>query len=133
MQQRTLIDRVSESTAFGYLTILILQIKVIWGMWSARDLSPGDTSYYFSGAHLWYESWANDLLWSPLYTAFYGSLLHLSPDAAAVTLLHRVLIVLGCTTLVLMLMRRILGAWATTLFPRCTCSPSYRCSRRACC
>lgn len=93
---------------FAYLTIALLQLKVIWGVWQYKDLTFGDTSEYFVRAYHWFQSFSVDIAWSPLYTAFYGMLLFLSKDVYAITILHRLLIVFTVTLLVLALMRRLL-------------------------
>jgi hypothetical protein len=71
-------------------------------------LTPGDTSNYFISAYGWYRHWTANIAWSPLYTSFYGSLLHLWPDARVATVGHRFVIVLIIAVLVLALMRRLL-------------------------
>jgi hypothetical protein len=90
------------------LTILLLQIKVTWGMWQFRDLTSGDTSSYFINAYRWFQNGSTPIAWSPLYISFYGSLLHLSSDAFFVTVLHRWLTVVALAVLILALMRRLL-------------------------
>ena len=97
-----------ERPWLSYVTIVLLQLKVVWGVWQSRDLTAGDTAGYFNGGYAWYESFETAMGWSPLYTMFYGSLLHLSTDAYFVTILHRLLIVVALTLLVLALMRRLL-------------------------
>lgn len=102
---------------FSYATILLLQSKAMWGMWTYRDLTPGDESAYYVRAYMWYQNLQVDIAWSPLYTAFYGSLMHLSPQAYFVTMLHRVIVVLVLCMLILTLMRRLLPhgiAWIIT-------------------
>lgn len=101
-------SRTATRAWFSYLTILLLQIKVTWGMWRFRDLTWGDTSQYFIGAYRWHHSGSVAITWSPLYTSFYGSLMNLSEDAVVVTALHRWLIVIILAVLVLALMRRLL-------------------------
>src|SRR5262245_32084615 len=81
----------------SYLLISALQLKVLWRIWDFKDLTSGDTSSYFGGAYRWYESFNVDLVWSPLYTAFYGSVFTLMPDVYAATIIHRVLIVMVAT------------------------------------
>ena len=103
-----LAGRVAGSAWFSYATILLLQLKVTWGMWRLRDLTAGDTSSYFVSAYQWFRDGSGAISWSPLYTSFYGSLLHLSSDAFLVTTLHRWLIVFALAALVLALMRRLL-------------------------
>jgi hypothetical protein len=97
-----------RSPWFSYVTIFLLQLKIIWGIWRLRDLTSGDTSSYFFSAVDWFRDWHTLITWSPLYTAFYGTLLHLSCDAYAVTTLHRAIIVLALSILVLAVLRRLL-------------------------
>jgi hypothetical protein len=82
-----------------------LQLKVLWKIWEFRDLTTGDTSGYFAEAYGWYEHFAVNLVWSPLYTSYYGTLLMLTGDAYAATILHRVVIVMAATLGVLAFMR----------------------------
>lgn len=98
----------SASVWFSYLSIVLLQLKVIWEVWRVRDLSSGDTSYYFLTAHSWFKDGSTLITWSPLYTAFYGAFLHLSSDAAFITRAHRLTIVLVLAVLVLAVMRKFL-------------------------
>lgn len=108
---------------FAYLMLFLLQLKVIWGMWQYKDLTLGDTSSYFTNAHQWFENFLVNIIWSPLYTAFYGSLLYLSGDVYLVTILHRLIIIFAVTLMVLALMRQLLppglawlaAAWWTIL------------------
>jgi len=92
----------------AYASLLLLQLKVIWGMWWARDLTSGDTSSYFITAHRWSLDGWYDLIWSPLYTVYYGSFLLWTSDAYRATIAHRLVLVLITTLLVLALMRRLL-------------------------
>ena len=105
---RAFARRLAASAWFSYSTLILLQIKVTWGMWRVRDLTSGDTSSYFINAYQWFHSGLTPIAWSPLYIAFYGSLLHLSSNAFVVTTLHRWLIVIALAVLVLALMRRLL-------------------------
>lgn len=93
---------------FAYLTISLLQLKVIWKIWEYRDLTVGDTSTYFIDAHSWFTERLINIAWSPLYEAFYGTLLFVTTDAYAVTTLHRIIIVFAATLMVLALMRKLL-------------------------
>jgi hypothetical protein len=93
----------------SYVAVFLVQLKVVWGAWMYRDLGAGDTGAYFAFAQLWLRHWKVNFAWSPLYTAFYGSLLGVTPDDAYLpTVAHRLLIVFGVTLLVLALMRRLL-------------------------
>lgn len=93
---------------FSYLTLFLLQAKVMWGIWEYKDITSGDTSSYFREAYQWFQNYMVDIAWSPLYTAFYGTLLHLSIDPYTVTVLHRLIIVFTITMMVLALMRKLL-------------------------
>ena len=103
-----ILRQLARSPSFAYITILLLQIKVIWGMWSLRDLTSGDTSAYFVNAYRWFQTGLTPICWSPLYIWFYGSLLHLSSDVFVITTMHRLFTVLILAMLVLALMRQLL-------------------------
>ncbi|MGH7410758.1 MAG: hypothetical protein ACREJ6_06840, partial [Candidatus Methylomirabilis sp.] len=108
------LDRLGRLAArpwFSYLTLLLLQLKVVWGMWQRRDLAIGDESGYYSRAFLWFKDLSVDIVWSPLYTSFLGTLLHFSTDAYVVTTVHRLLVVFALDLLILALMRRLLPHW----------------------
>lgn len=100
--------KIVEHPATSYAAILLLQLKMIWGMWWYKDLTTGDTSSYFLGAVSWLREGITSFVWSPLYCSFLGELLHISSDAYTVVILHRMLIVLVLAVLVLALMRRLL-------------------------
>ena len=100
----------TASSWFAYLTILLLQLKRVWAAWQYRDLTPGDTSHYFLSAYGWAEEFSVKIHWSPLYTAFYGTLFKLVPDVYWATILHRFVIVFALTVMILALMRRLLPA-----------------------
>ena len=102
------LHRLASSAWFAYGTLVLLQFKVISGMWLYRDLPSGDTSGYFVAALSWHDTFRASIGWSPLYTLFYGSLLNFSPDAYFVSILHRLIIIFVCSVLVLALMRRLL-------------------------
>jgi hypothetical protein len=98
------------------MMIFLLQMKVVWGWWAWDDLTMGDTSAYFCSAYNWYRSFHVNIVWSPLYAAFYGSFLFLTPDVYLATVLHRLFIVLSASLLVLAVLRRLLPpglAWLT--------------------
>jgi hypothetical protein len=94
----------------AYLAILLLQLKRVWGAWQYKDLTYGDTSSYFKSAVAWANELSVTIHWSPLYTAFYGTVFKLIPDVYWATLLHRLLIVFMLAIMVLALMRRLLPA-----------------------
>ena len=102
------LDRLAGRPWISYPLLLLLQLKVMWGVWQYRDLPRGDESGYYSRAFLWFKDLMVDIVWSPLYTAFLGTLMHLSSDAYVVTTVHRLMILLALGILVLALMRRLL-------------------------
>src|SRR5688572_10489021 len=59
----------------SYLLLALLQLRVIWGDWYLRDITTGDTQAYFVSAARWADSLLVNLAWSPLYTAYLGTLL----------------------------------------------------------
>jgi hypothetical protein len=110
-------QRLLSRPLFSYVTIFLLQLKVVWRIWDFKDLSSGDTSSYFQDAHYWFDQFLVNIVWSPLYTSFYGSLLHVFSNIYAASIIHRLIIVFAASTLVLAVMRRLLPcgiAWLVT-------------------
>src|SRR5580692_2431751 len=105
----------------AYGTILALQLRIIWNVWRYRDISGEDTSHYYVAAWSWFTKGTLDLLWSPLYTLYYGSLLSISNDAYAVTRLHRIVIVLTASVLLLAVMRQLMPAGLAWLIAVWSC------------
>ncbi|MFO0826426.1 MAG: hypothetical protein U0792_25455 [Gemmataceae bacterium] len=99
-----------ESPWVAYPLLLLLQLKMIWGVWAVRDVTTGDTAYYFMEAWEWFTEGEIHLAWSPLYTAFYGSFLFVNSDPVWATFAHRVVIVLAAAFMVLAVMRQLLPA-----------------------
>jgi hypothetical protein len=64
------LDAAAGSRLFAYGSVLLIQAKVLWGIWHYRDLSAGDTSNYFVMAAGWADHRWVDPLFSPLYTGF---------------------------------------------------------------
>ena len=113
------LDGVARSAWFAYGSILLIQAKVLWGIWEHRDLTSGDTTQYFIQASHWTHGFHLDPVWSPLYDFFWGSLRWFVDDPYASTILHRVLIVIVATVLVLAVLRRLLSpgiAWALAVW-----------------
>jgi len=108
------LTHISSSPLAAYTAILALQLKVIWGMWLVKDLTIGDTSYYYAMAKLWHVKSLASITWSPLYVTFYGSMLNFTGDAYGATITHRSIIVLALAAMILALMRQLLSpliAW----------------------
>jgi len=93
----------------SYMLILLLQSKVIWRIWEIKDLTYGDTSSYFETARKWADGFLVNIVWSPLYTAFYGSFLFVTSDPYNATIMHRVVIVLVAAVGVLFVLRQLLS------------------------
>ncbi len=93
--------RLSHSSSITWFALLLLMLctKVLWGHWT-RDLTIGDTAYYFDMAMAWAHSHEVDIVWSPLYTAYYGSWWSLLEDAVSATFAHRLMLILVSTALV---------------------------------
>lgn len=89
----------SGATMLFVSLVLLLIIKLLWGYWE-RDLTFGDTSHYFRDAVRWHQNGEVNIVWSPLYTAYFGSWLSVTENAAVTTLLHRVGLILVSTGLV---------------------------------
>jgi hypothetical protein len=111
---REFLDRLTAHAWFAYPMLLLLQLKVLWGI-QYRDLAIGDESSYYNRAFLWVRDFSVDIVWSPLYTAFLGTLMRFTTDAFVVTTLHRVIVVLALDVMVLALMRRVLPPWIAWL------------------
>jgi len=107
---RAQIARAVQAPWFAYLTIACFQLAAMWGVFSRRDLTSGDTCEYYVNACLWRDSFRVVFAWSPLYTAFYGSFLWVFPDPFLATMAHRLAIVLAVTVLFLALARKLLPA-----------------------
>lgn len=113
------LERISTSPWFAYGSVLAIQAKVLWGIWEHRDLSDGDSSEYFASAVGWSEHLWVSPLFSPIYTALWGSLRWLVEDTLAVTIAHRALIVLAVSLAVLAVTRRLLSpaiAWVVAVW-----------------
>ena len=105
------IGRLPASPWFAYLALLAVQVRGLWSVWD-RDIAAGDTSSYFRSSDLWTDDLMVNFAWSPLYTAFLGTMQWVTDDLVTTLYLHRVLIVVVLAVLVLALMRRLLPAWA---------------------
>jgi hypothetical protein len=102
-------DALVANPAFAYVAIAALQLRLIWNVWKYKDLTFGDTSSYFTQATWWTHGLHDDILWSPLYTDVWGTLLAIFGNVYTALMVHRVAIVLCAALLVLALARRLLG------------------------
>jgi hypothetical protein len=102
-------DALVANPFFAYAAIIALQLRVIWKLWDYRDLTFGDTAGYFIRATTWAHHLEDDIVWSPLYTNFFGIFVALSNSVGSAVLAHRIVIVMAATVGVLALMRSLLG------------------------
>jgi hypothetical protein len=93
----------------AYAAILVLQTRIMWNFWHYKDLTFGDTSYYYLDALSWLHGMHSYFAGSPGYTAFLALVKLIVGDVYAAVLIHRVLIVLAAAVLVLALLRSLLG------------------------
>lgn len=119
---QSLLDTLSKPW-FSYATIILLQLKVVWGMWQYQDLTPGDTSFYFKYAINWHSNFSINFVHHPLYIAFMGWFFTIGMNAYLIIILHRLVIIFAVSILVLAVMRILLpngiawiiSAWWTIL------------------
>ncbi len=105
-----MLNRLAANTWFAYLTILLLQLKAVNGMWLYRDISIGDTGMYTIYAGEWFNNFSSTIAWSPLYTLYYGFLRNFFADAYTLNIAHRLILVCVLTLLLLVVLRRLLPA-----------------------
>ncbi len=103
------LERLVASRAFAYPAIAAVQLKIVWDVWSTKDLTPGDTSSYFVGVAAWAHHLQDNLAWSPLYTSGWGAVQAALGDVYASSMVVRLGIVLAATLLVLAVGRALLG------------------------
>ena len=103
-----IVNRLLAMGWVSYLLITALQLKVIWAIWRLRDIAYGDTSSYFRSAYRWSQDVLTDPVWSPLYTAYYGTIHYLVGDVYTSAILHRAIIVMAATLGVLAVLRKLL-------------------------
>lgn len=93
----------------SYALISLLQLRTLWGIWRGKDLTFGDTSSYAVSAIQFFEHGiCRNIHFSPLYTTFYGYIYTLTGDIVIATWLHRFIIAIVATLLVLTVMRKLL-------------------------
>ncbi len=93
-------QRANNTSILIFLVLVILLMtKVLWGYWE-RDLTFGDTSYYYIEAVRWHLLRSVNIIWSPIYTAYYGYWLDATENAAIATFLHRIGLLIVTTGLV---------------------------------
>ena len=93
---------------FAYLAIVVLQLRFMWRIWDYKDVTAGDTSYYYLLALDWAQH-LHDTWFSPLYTNYFGTVLWFFDHVETAVLVHRMLVVVAATILVLAVARALLG------------------------
>lgn len=102
------LDYLAEAPWVAYLSIVLLQVKVMLWVWEYRDLTPGDTSSYYFDVFAWLDEGKVNLLWSPIYTGFLAILHRMLGDPYWVLTVTRILVACCGSLLVLALLRRLL-------------------------
>ena len=103
-----ILGSLAENAWIAYGSIILLQLKVMQGIWAYRDLTPGDTSSYYKGVYLWLDETKIDIAWSPLYTIFLAALHSLTDNPFWSLTIAQISIAVCGTILVLILLRRLL-------------------------
>lgn len=93
----------------SYIAIAALQLRIFWNIWNYFDLARGDTSYYFVDVASWQHGLHENIVYSPFYDAFWGTLLAVTHNLYAASIIQRVAIILAVALLVLALMRALVG------------------------
>ncbi len=102
------ISLLQSVTFLRFCTALIL-LKTLWGIWEYKDITFGDTSYYFETAFAFAKDGSNIFAWSPAYTSFLGFLYDVLRDVHLVVILHRIIIVALITFLLFEISQRVLS------------------------
>jgi hypothetical protein len=108
-----LLEHLGESAAFAYGSILLLELRRVWDMWTVRDLTDGDTVRHFAQAVSWSPGLPLDPVRGPLYVQILYLLARLSGDAYATLISLRLLATFVLAATVLAVFRRLLSPlWA---------------------
>ena len=103
-------ERVISNPFIAYSVIIGLQLRVVWNFWKSVDLVYGDSSAYFVDAATWAHDLRDNLVWSPLYNMFWGTILVITRDVYAAALTERLLILFATSVMVLVIGRALLCA-----------------------
>ncbi len=109
------LSSIAESAWFAYLTIALLQVKVMLWIWEYRDLTPGDASEYYTRVYTWLEQAKTNIVWSPLYTLFLAALHRLLDDPFWVLTVTQISVAICASLLTLALLRRLLPKYMAWL------------------
>ena len=101
-------ERAVSHPLVSYALIAALQLRVIWNVWKYKDLTYGDTSNYFINAASWMHGLHDNVVYSPLYSAAWGTILAIVHDVYAAAMVNRIAIVFAAAMLFLAAMRAVL-------------------------
>ena len=102
-------EMVVANPVVAYAAIVALQLRILWNIWKYSDLVSGDTSSYFVDVATWQHGLRENIVYSPLYDTFWGTILAIVHNVYASAVIDRVAIILGVALLVLALMRSLFG------------------------
>jgi hypothetical protein len=102
------LSRIAGSAAFAYSSLLLIQARVMWGIWDRRDLSSGDSVFHFESSAGWADHFEVNYLYSPLYNVLLGTLIWAVEDVYAVMIAQRAIIAVAVTLGVLLVLRHLL-------------------------
>src|SRR5216683_1094233 len=91
----SLAEKLVANPLVAYGLVLLILLRELWGVWRYRDVTTGDTSSYFLDALRWAHGLHDDIVWSPLYTDFFGTVVALIHNVADAVLVHRLIIVIA--------------------------------------
>ena len=122
---RHLADRLAANPFVAYGLVLVLQLRLIWGIWANSDLTDGDTASYFTSASGWAHGLTDNVIWSPLYTDLWGTILWIVGHVTTSEIVMRLALVLLAPMLVMLVARTLLepplamllGVWWVVLPP----------------
>jgi hypothetical protein len=101
-------EAIVANPLFAYGAVIVVQLRAIWDVWRYKDFTFGDSAAYFTRAAEWANHLKDDVVWSPLYTNYWGTILAVVGDVYVAAMVHRIGIVLAAALLVLALLRRLL-------------------------
>jgi hypothetical protein len=103
------LEALARNPLIAYPLIVLLELRFMWRVWDYKDTDAGDTAGYYLYALRWAQHLGDEIVWSPLYTDYYGTIVKLVHDLPTAVMLHRLLIVFAAALLVLAVARALLG------------------------
>jgi hypothetical protein len=107
-------------TVFALVSLLALQLKVVWGGWASWDLPLADGAAYYAATNnlLWYGAFPQ-FEWSPFYVIYYALFNALFESSLWAYTTHRIVTLMLGTSLLFLLLRRftpVLIAWGVAAY-----------------